>query len=645
MGFNPSRKIRVVAKLRGLTDKEAELSTDLSWISVKKPNGEASETVTISFGDQSASRKDSYELDYCYEQNEDNELIFSREVKPLISGVFSGCNATVVAYGAKNTGKTCVIQGSCDKPGLAALAMNEFLSLAELNGNTVAISFYEVQQDRVCDLLDTKQSAVFVLEDKLGKIQLKGLSKVPVKSISDFQKLCVGFNSRKPTQKIPSELPRRSHKGLIVHVSSPNENLDTLQTSKMNFVELAGYEDVRRKGNDGLNSVEQTKINQSIYAFSNVLHALGGNESHVPYRESKLTRILQDSLGGANKVLMITCLNPLYCQDSISMVKLASRTCQKINGALVESTKKVRSLTKSVTSLSKKSQIPKTVYATTKKQLSYRVPLSEKKANGGKSFEGRKLFDDASQLTPSDKENLVLESITSTEIIKEEKVKPVVVHGEDQPEEHGLSVHGSTSSETIKEEEKGKPVAEHGEDQPEEHSSTNTLVKEGQVFVRENNISMVDQNKSPPLSVRLRELSNTLKALNSGTPFSARRIETNDALSRALLPTELVEPTTPFVEHSTKDVKNIDSPWQTFSVHNSDVKNSVVKECLRVLNTADKEELKKLKGIGEKRSSYILELRQESPEPFKNIDDLKDIGLTAKQIKFMMKQEVGRLFD
>ena len=75
---------------------------------------------------------------------------------------------------------------------------------------------------------------------------------------------------------------------------------------------LSGYEDVRRKSTDGFNMAEQSKINTSVYAFLNVIHALSVNGCHVPYRESKLGRILQDSLGGLNKVLMITCLVSLF---------------------------------------------------------------------------------------------------------------------------------------------------------------------------------------------------------------------------------------------------------------------------------------------------------------------------------------------
>lgn len=75
---------------------------------------------------------------------------------------------------------------------------------------------------------------------------------------------------------------------------------------------LTGYEDSRRKNTDGLSVVENSKLNKSIYALLNVIHALSANESHVPFRESKLTRLLQDSLGGPSRVLMVTCLVRLF---------------------------------------------------------------------------------------------------------------------------------------------------------------------------------------------------------------------------------------------------------------------------------------------------------------------------------------------
>lgn len=76
----------------------------------------------------------------------------------------------------------------------------------------------------------------------------------------------------------------------------------------LNLLRLSGYEDSRRKGSNGLNLVENSKINKSIYALQNVVYSLNANETHVPYRESKLTHMLQDSLGGASRILMVTCL-------------------------------------------------------------------------------------------------------------------------------------------------------------------------------------------------------------------------------------------------------------------------------------------------------------------------------------------------
>ncbi|GMN44584.1 hypothetical protein TIFTF001_013786 [Ficus carica] len=657
-GSNPSRKVRLVAKVRDFTDQEADLPSGFSWISVNKPNGEASEPVTVSFGDQAASRKDSCEVDYCYDQNEDNESIFSREVKPLISGVLDGCNATVIAYGARGSGKTSLVQGSFEKPGLAALAMAEILSVAEENGKSVTMSFYEV----------------------------------PVKSISDFQRLYVGFGTRKPAQKGATELPRRGHKGLIVHVSSPNEKLDTPATGKMNFVDLAGcYADVRKKSGEVLHFLEQSKVNKSVYALLNVVHALSSNERHVPYRESKLTRILQDSLGGASKVLLVVCLNPTLCQDSLNMINLASRSCQKISQPVFDSTKKIHSVTRPMVVSSKKSHIPRTVSATARKQTSSRVPLSEKKVNVGTTFavKGRKLFDEAGDSSPSDKASSVLDKVTTVETVAKEERKPVenitdvtmseentlpvvlehteptfIVEKDNQSSKSQNSqVFCSKTDEMTRKPESaqftptvGKEVSEYGKDHPEEvtpcvdvsiDTKSLSLAQEGQIIAKDNNSSLVDDDKSPPISARLRELTNSMRALCSATPFSLKTAENDDS---SLVSANILEPKTPVVEHGAMtadrwNVKNVNSPWETFSTRNSGMKNSLVQDYLRFLNTAEKEDLKRLKGIGEKRATYILEMREESPEPFKNLDDLKHIGLSGKQIKGLMKKEVGGFFD
>ncbi|KAK0593976.1 hypothetical protein LWI29_025796 [Acer saccharum] len=523
----PSRSIRVVAKIRGFADLEAGPANSASVI---KPR--------FSGDEQTSSCKESYKLDYCYEQNEGNDMIFEREVKPLIHGVFDGLNATIIAFGARGSGKTHVIQGSDKEPGLAVLAVAEFLSRIEEIGRSISVSVYEISQDHVHDLLDPKQSTVTILKDGQGIIQLKGLSQVPVKSISEFEKLYLaGNNSSKPMQKIASECTHRSHKGLIVHISSTSETV-----SKMNFVDLAGFEDARRKSSEGLNLIEITKVNNSIYALHKVVNALNANENHVPYRESKLTRMLQDSLGGKSRILMLTCLNPSFCQDSMYMMSLASQSCQAVNRTVPETAKKVNSSAKPMVLSSHKSQLTGSVSTSRKPQMHFSI----KKAYGLTSEikERKKLFDEASHLTKSKK----------------------------------ISVKASSSSDIA-------------------------LAID----------SSVQQEVFSPLG--------------------------------AINPQETIVLDKSIGMSSRCEVGDMNSPWENFNMFGTEVKRSYVQNYLQLLNTGSKEQLKSLKGIGEKRASSILKLRDESLEPFKELDDLKALNLSSKQIAKMMKMGVGDIFS
>ncbi|XVF12519.1 hypothetical protein REPUB_Repub08aG0125400 [Reevesia pubescens] len=672
MGPNQGRKARVIAKIKGFTDLEPESTIEASrkWISVHKHKGDDSDTVTVFFGDQSASRKESYELDYCYDRNEGNALIFSREVKPLIEDVFNGHNSSVIAYGARGSGKTFVIQGSEEEPGLAVLAMTEILSMAEESGNLISISCYEISRDHVYDLLDLERHEVLVWEDVArGKIQLKGLSQVPVNSIQEFHKLYLsGQNSHKQPQKIMAEPHHRSHKGLIIHVFR-GYNSDA-PLGKMNFVDLAGYEDSRRKSTDGVNLLENNKINKSIYALQNVVYALNANESHVPYRESKLTRMLRDSLGGTNKILMVTCLNSSFCQDSLYMANLASRSCKGNNRIIPNSTKKTKSRARPTVLSSIKSRTPGSVSATVTKQIGTQVRFPENKANiKASAIKGRKLFDEAHS-TKSKKASL--EESLSLEIV------PTIEHTiqEEEKNSSGNSeaiiplVEEPSHLEAFSAQETDRPVKalsteetkmpykvavtnedNHDEATPNINSNAKALsfVEADQTMDKENNILLVNENESPPISSRLQELSNNLKMLYSSTPSCMEIPSKSDVSFDGQISTEILEPKTPEHGLAVNDKSEITdiscSPWKAFSAQSSKMKDSLVDEYIRILNTASKEDLKRLKGIGEKRATYILELRDESPEPFKNLDDLKEIGLSAKQIKGMMRKEMGGLFN
>ncbi|TXG70935.1 hypothetical protein EZV62_005870 [Acer yangbiense] len=608
----PSRSIRVVAKIRGLGDLEAGPA---NWASVIKPR----------FGgdDQTSSRKESYKLDYCYEQNEGNDIIFEREVKPLIQGVFDGLNATIIAFGARGSGKTHAIQGSDKEPGLAVLAVAEFLSRVEEIGRSISVSVYEISQDHVYDLLDPKRSTVTV----------------PVKSISEFEKLYpAGNNSSKPMQKIASECTHRSHKGLIVHISSTSE---TVPSSKMNFVDLAGYEDARRKSSEGLNLIEITKVNKSIYALHKVVNALNANENHVPYRESKLTRMLQDSLGGKSRILMLTCLNPSFCQDSMYMMSLASQSCQAVNRTVPETAKKVKSSAKPMVLSSHKSQLTGSVSTSKKPQMHFSI----KKAYGLTSEikERRKLFDEASHLTKSKK---ISEKASSSSDIAS-AIGPSVQQEASSSSDIALAIDSSVQQEEQAQE---NQVAEenHGEATPAINNSLMlSFAEESQNIDKENCNSLVNKDVSPPISTQILKLSENFKSMMS-TPLCLEFPPNNDTLPKVQALTGVEEPKTPMQSigmSSRCEVGDMNSPWEIFNTLGTEVKKSYVQNYLQLLNTGSKEQLKSLKGIGEKRASSILKLRDESPEPFKELDDLKALNLSSKQITKMMKMGVGEIFS
>jgi kinesin family protein 22 len=242
-----------------------------------------------------------------------------------------------------------VLQGTEEQPGLMPLAMSTILSICQNTGSTAHISYYEVYMDRCYDLLEVKANEISVLDDKDGQIHLRGLSQVPVNTMSEFQEIfSSGVQRRKTAHTGLNDVSSRSHGVLVISVvSTPLDGNGSPVCGKLNLIDLAGYrpinwgngfdvlqategcnafkvdagnEDNRRSCNEGIRLQESAKINQSLFALSNVIYALNNNKPRIPYRESKLTRILQDSLGGASRSLMVACLVKLEIYRSFLLL-------------------------------------------------------------------------------------------------------------------------------------------------------------------------------------------------------------------------------------------------------------------------------------------------------------------------------------
>ncbi|GAB2294025.1 hypothetical protein Dimus_028241 [Dionaea muscipula] len=636
MAADPPQRVRVVAKIRASANPETRSVKRVQkpWISVHRPEDSASARVRISFGDQSTGGKQQiYEVDDCYGEDAGNGVVFEKEIRPLICQVLEGRNATVFAYGAKGSGKTFTIQGTEDEPGLVAMAVTEILSRAEEVGRSVSVSLYVVHQERIIDLLDSKRSEVSVFEDARCKIRLRGLCEVNVKSVSEFMNLYFGgANVCKPLlYKVGNKAYQRHHRGLIVHVlPSPNETQGGLVVGKLNFVDLAACEDSRKEGIDGTNLFDITRTNKSLYAVQKVVHALSVGDVHVPYRESKLTHMLQDSLGCTSRILMVTCMNPFFCEDTI---KALSSTCRLCQASHLEIARRGKSTTRPILSSSIKSIKSVTSSVPTKKQARPLLPISKEGAKSAAiEAKGRRFFDEENQLKTSEQENSL-----------------AIVVSDDQPSQNVKFEEVNSASDVVLEEQPSQlvlaeeayiPTIEEDLVMPTPVAYHSPIAADFPFKDKENKSSLYREGGSPPLSARLRELSNNLKSLCTATKFKLPMTQENGNLtSHDEVAHQISEPITPIAETEPIDFA---TPQEKFHTCNSKLKDSFVRTHLKFLNTASKEELQRLKGIGEKRASYILELRSKSP--FKNLEDLENIGLSAKQIKGMMRKTAEGLF-
>lgn len=768
-------KVRVVVRIRPFLAHETEVAKGRpkSCLSITKANGAVEKEDTLHIHDLKTSRNESYKLDFCYGQEDEVGQVFSREVEPILPGLFRGSNATVFAYGATGSGKTYTMQGTEERPGLMPLAMRSILSMAENTESVVAISYYEVYMDRCYDLLEPKTKEVPVLEDSEGRIQLRGLAQMTVNSIEEFQEVFMyGCMRRKVGHTGLNDVSSRSHGVLMISVSSDDGNSNMPLVGKLNLIDLAGNEDNRRSGNDGIRLTESVKINQSLFALSNVIHALNANESRVPYRDSKLTRILQDSLGGMSRALMIACLNPSSYQEALHTVTLAARSRQIVNhvaldekqdtprsrvdmnaklNAWLEAKGKING--RPVTPGSSSSSMGKLLSPLPSSQTSNQLPSVSKAPN-------------VSLTTPKGRRLLGPPRRVKIASIEESPNPNSFKHGEQADVQSTSPQKGNTSLST------GTEDINQADSQASTFSEfkNNNLADEAS-FDKENRVveEFSFNDKSPPLSTRLKQLQNALeelltphasnadknlpltvtpcKSLNfdknrllTVTPckssnvneifpsdvtpcksFDAPLSKVEEPLSSNVasalpaseeqpipinvvrappsdvehsilmnvtnvppnveqtLPMNLVPcdkscsilssdqdhilpmnvtpcaksfripsgsatPRTPVVEH--KELIEEDSltgtPLEKFSARSSGLKKTLAQNYLNFLNTASRDELLALKGIGEKRANYILELRE--TEPLNELDDLEKIGLTSKQIQNIVKYTARQIF-
>lgn len=287
---------------------------------------------------QNRTKERGYTFDYAFGPNSTNLDVYKRSVHGTIAGVVQGLNATVFAYGSTGSGKTYTMVGTRDDPGLMVLSLNTIFDLMEKDNSSdyfeVTCSYLEVYNEVIYDLLEKSSGHLELREDPEQGIVVAGLRSIKVNSADRILELLNLGNSRRKTESTEvNETSSRSHAVLEITVKRKQQKKYPNQVikGKLALVDLAGSERASETNSGGQKLRDGANINRSLLALANCINALGKQQkkglAYVPYRNSKLTRILKDGLSGNSQTIMIATISPADNQyhHTVNTLKYADR--------------------------------------------------------------------------------------------------------------------------------------------------------------------------------------------------------------------------------------------------------------------------------------------------------------------------------
>ncbi|KAF2009334.1 kinesin family protein-like protein [Aaosphaeria arxii CBS 175.79] len=332
--------INVVVRCRGRNDREVRENSGV----VVRTDGIKGKTVDLSMGPSALSNK-TYQFDKVFSSSADQTMVFEEVVVPIMDEVMSGFNCTIFAYGQTGTGKTYTMSGDISDmlplPDDAGIVPRVLYSLfdrleAEECENSVKCSFIELYNEELRDLISADDSVKLKIFDDNNRkggssTMVQGMEECHLRTASQgIQLLRQGSHKRQVAATKCNDLSSRSHTVFTITVFMKRQGDDGqeyMSAGKLNLVDLAGSENIQRSGAENKRAAEAGLINKSLLTLGRVINALVEKSAHVPYRESKLTRLLQDSLGGQTKTCIIATLSPAKSnlEETISTLDYAFR--------------------------------------------------------------------------------------------------------------------------------------------------------------------------------------------------------------------------------------------------------------------------------------------------------------------------------
>eukprot|EP01038_Epipyxis_sp_PR26KG_P009810 gene9810-13201_t len=337
-----SSSVRVGVRVRPLLSKEQQQNTTISAFNKSDDNQNSSLTF----------KGLNYNFDHVFGSDLSQYQLYSETAAPMLKGFLEGYNVTIMAYGQTGSGKTYTMGTSdfnevgIENQGLIPRFVADLFENLNSLGNDnerlsykAKISFLEIYGEEIYDLIgsnstrnsrDDRALSLPVREDENGKVFVQGQTEIEVLSPeSALELLCIGTRNRITASTAMNSESSRSHAVFTICLeqtvqSSTSEDDVHRMCSKLTFVDLAGSERIKRTGAEGQRLKEGIQINSGLFNLGQVINALaddvkiknGMKSSHVPYRNSKLTHLLKDALGGNSQTLFLACVSPAESNES-----------------------------------------------------------------------------------------------------------------------------------------------------------------------------------------------------------------------------------------------------------------------------------------------------------------------------------------
>ncbi|XP_045473504.1 kinesin-like protein KIF3A [Harmonia axyridis] len=380
--------VKVYIRIRPLNENES-LGNAKGTIEINKEEG----TILLNNSEYREFEK-LFRFHQVFPEESSQMEIYHTVAAPIVDTVLKGYNGTIFAYGQTGSGKTYTMVGEHSPKELQGIIPHSFsqiftqiASSVEQKSFVVTATFLEIYNEEIRDLLSVNTNKKLVIHDhKTHGSFVKNLSGFTVNSIEELKKLFIRGNKNRTTKSNTVNVSSsRSHAIFTIMIESKNHKSNVTTFGKLNFVDLAGSERLSRTKVTGDMLKEASHINLSLSVLGNVISSLvDGKSSHIPYRNSKLTRLLQDSLGGNSKTAMVATLSlaEIDYDESVCTLRYASRvryiknyvSANKKNDGLIASfEKQIQELQSRVQDIQDEQDIKK------KKQYELKMKATEKK--------------------------------------------------------------------------------------------------------------------------------------------------------------------------------------------------------------------------------------------------------------------------